>query len=68
MTIISNLLFNSVNFCVIVRFFIKLLKFDILFSTAVNAEVVAKPLILGILALILIIFVLRVLLVAKLVI
>ena len=68
MIIISNLLFISVNFCVIVRFFIKLLKFDILFSTAVNAEVVAKPLVLGISALILIIFVLRVLLVAKLVI
>ena len=39
---ISNVLFSFTNLCIIVRFL------D-LFSTAVNAELVAKPLILGIL-------------------
>ena len=47
---ISNFLFNFTNFCVIICFFLtKLLTSGILFSTAVNAEVVAKPSILGIL-------------------
>ena len=42
---ISNFLFKLTNFCVTT----KLLTLEILFSTAVNAEVVAKPIILGIL-------------------
>ena len=46
----------------------RLLTSGILFSTAVTAEVVAKPLILGVSVLILFIFVLRTVLVAKLVI
>ena len=46
----------------------RLLKFGILFSTAVNAEVFAKPLILGISVLTPFIFVLRIVLVPKLVI
>ena len=45
---------------------IRLLVLGILFSTAVNAEVVAKPLILGILALNSFNFVLKIVLVAKL--
>ena len=48
---ISNFLLNFPNFCAIVLllfFLTKLLTFGILFSTAVNAELVAKPLILGI--------------------
>ena len=45
-----------------------MLIFDILFSTAVNAEVVAKQLMLGISVLTSFIFVLRIVLVAKLVI
>ena len=50
MTMISNFLFNSINFCVIVSFFLtKLLTLGILSSTTVNAEIVAKPLMLGIL-------------------
>ena len=44
-----NLTFNVTNFCVIICFFTKLLKSGILFSTAVNAELVARPVILGIL-------------------
>ena len=43
---ITNFLFNFTYFCV---FFTKLLTSGILFSTAVNAELVAKPVILGIL-------------------
>ena len=46
----------------------RLLTFGILFSTAVNAEVVAKPLIPGTSALTSFIFVLRMVLVAKIVI
>ena len=47
---ISNFLFKFTNFCVIICFFLtKLLTLGILFSTAVNAEVVVKPSILGIL-------------------
>ena len=49
MILISNFLLNFTNFCVIVCFLTKLLTLGILFSTAVNAELVAKPLILGIL-------------------
>ena len=48
MIMITNLLFNFTNFCIIV-FLTKLLTIGILFSTAVNAELVAKPVILGIL-------------------
>ena len=50
MIMITNLLFNFSNFCVIVCsvFVTKLLTFGILFSTAVNAELVANPVILDI--------------------
>ena len=48
MIMISKFFFSSTNFCVVVYFFNKLPTSGILFSTAVNAEVVAKPLILGI--------------------
>ena len=44
-----NFTFNFTNFCVIVCFLTKLLTLGILFSTAVNAELGAKSLILGIL-------------------
>ena len=48
MIIINNFLFNFTNFCIIIWFFFtKLLTLGILFSTAVNAELVAKPLILN---------------------
>ena len=46
---ISSFYFNFTNFCVKISFFIKPLTSGILFSTGVNAEVVAKPLIIGIL-------------------
>ena len=50
MIMISNFLFNVSYFCIIIFFFLtKLLRLGILFSTAVNAALVAKPLILGIL-------------------
>ena len=49
MILISNFLFNICYFCVIVCFLTKLLTSGILFSTAVNAELVAKLAILGIL-------------------
>ena len=62
---VSNFFFNFINFCVIISF---LLTSVILFSTAVRAVVVAKLLILGILALTSFILALRVVLVAKLVI
>ena len=45
---IIDFTFDFTNFCVIVCFLIKLLTFNILSSTAVNAELVAKPLVLGI--------------------
>ena len=45
--IFFSILLNFVNFCV--SFLTKLLKLGILCSTAVNAEVVAKPLMLSIL-------------------
>ena len=65
---ISNCLFNFINFCVIVSFLTRLLTSAILFSTALRAVVVAKLVILGILALTSFILALRVVLVAKLVI
>ena len=46
---VSKFLFNFSNFCVIICFLTKRLILGILFSTAVNAASVAKPLILGIL-------------------
>ena len=46
MIMIKNFLFNFSNFCVTLGI---LPTFGILFSTAVNAIVVAKPVILGIL-------------------
>ena len=48
MIMIFNFTFNFTNFCVIACFLTKLLTLGILFSTAVNAELVAKPLMLGI--------------------
>ena len=51
MTMITNLLLNFTNFCIIIfSFFLtKLPTSGILFSTEVNAEDVPKPLILAIL-------------------
>ena len=50
MIIISNFHFNFFNFYVMIYFFLtKLLTLAILFSTAVSAEFVTKPVILGIL-------------------
>ena len=49
MIVISNFLFNFINFCVILVILAKLLTLDILFSTAVRAVVVAKLVISGIL-------------------
>ena len=49
MIMIIEFTFNFINFCVIVCFLTKLLTFGISCSIAVNAELVAKPLILGIL-------------------
>ena len=46
---ISNFLFSFTYFCVTICFLTKLLTSGILFSTAVDAELVAKPLIIGIL-------------------
>ena len=68
MTMISNFLFTFINFCVIVSFLTRLLTSGVLFSATVDAEVVAKPLILGISALTSFIVKLRAFLVAKLVI
>ena len=45
MMMISNFLFNFINFCAIVSFFTKLLTLGILFSTALRAVLVAKLLI-----------------------
>ena len=45
MMMISNVLFNFINFCAIVSFFTKLLTLGILFSTALRAVLVAKLLI-----------------------
>ena len=65
---ISNFLFNFINFCVIVSFLTKLLTLGILFSTAVRAVVVTKLVILGISPLTSFILALRVVLVVKFVI
>ena len=46
---ISKFLFNVTIFCKIICFLTKLLISGILFTTAVNAELVAKLLMLGIL-------------------
>ena len=48
MIMISNFLFNFIDFCVIVSFLTKLLTLGILFSTAVRTVVVAKLVMLGI--------------------
>ena len=67
---ISNFLFNFINFCVIFSFLTKLLTLGILFSTLVRPIVVGKlgiRYILGILPLSSFILALRVVLVAKLV-
>ena len=56
MIMISNFLFNFTNFYIIICFLTKLLIPDNLISTAVYAELVAKPLILGILLSISLIF------------
>ena len=44
---ISNFFFSFINFWIVVSFFNRLLTVGIFFSTEVNEEVVAKPLILG---------------------
>ena len=49
MIMISNFLFNILYFGAIFRFLTKSVTFGILFLTAVNAELVAKPVILDIL-------------------
>ena len=67
MIMIRNFLYSFINFCYII-FLAKLLKLDILFSTAVRALVVAKLVILEISPLTSFILVLREALVAKLVI
>ena len=59
MIMISKLLLDFSNFCAINCFLTKLLILGILFSTAVNAAFVAKPLILGILPSILVILALQ---------
>ena len=63
---ISKFFFDVTNPCIIIGFLIKLVILGILFFTAVNEEVVAKLVILGILFLTSLIFVLRIVLVAKL--
>ena len=62
---ITNLLFNFTNFCVIVYFLNKPLTLGILFLTVGSAELVAKPLILGILPSILVILELKSVFLAK---
>ena len=49
MIVIINYIFDFTNLCIVICGFTKLLTSGILFSTAVNAELVAKPLILGVL-------------------
>ena len=49
MIVIINYIFNFLNLCIVTVFFIKLLTSGILFSTAVNSELVAKPAMLCIL-------------------
>ena len=64
MTMISNFIFNFINFCVIVSFLTKLLTRGILFSTAVREVIMAKLVILGISPLTSFVLPLRVVLVA----
>ena len=64
---ISNFLFNFINFCVIVSFLAKLLTLGIFFSTGVKVVVVSRLIILSISPLTSFILALRVVLVAKLV-
>ena len=64
MTMISNFIFNFINFCVIVSFLTKLLTGGILFSTAVREVIMAKLVILDISLLISFVLPLRVVLVA----
>ena len=64
MTMISNFIFNFINFCVIVSFLTKLLTGGILFSTAVREVIMAKLVILDISPLISFVLPLRVVLVA----
>ena len=68
MIMISNFLFNFVNFCALVSFFTDVLTLGILFSTELRAVLAAKLVILGISPLTSFILALRVVLVAKLVI
>ena len=50
MIVIINFIFNFTNFCIVIYFFFaKLLTSGILFLIAVNAKLIAKPAILGIL-------------------
>ena len=51
MTMISDPLFNFINFCVVVSFLTKLSTLGILFSTPVRAVLLANLVILGILPL-----------------
>ena len=46
---IIDFIFNFTKICIVICFFTKLLTSGILFSTAVHPELVAKPVILGIL-------------------
>ena len=64
MTMISNFIFNFINFCVIVSFLTKLLTGGILFSTAVREVIMAKLVILDISPQISFVLPLRVVLVA----
>ena len=69
MITISNFLFNFINFCVIVGFFLtKLLTLGILFSTALRAVLVARLVILGISPLTSFTLALRVVLIAMIII
>ena len=49
MIMVSNFLFSFINFCVTVSFLINLIASGIMFSTVVNVEFAAKPVIPGIL-------------------
>ena len=64
MTMISNFIFNFINFCIIVSFLTKLLTGGTLFSTAVREVIMAKLVILDISPLISFVLTLRVVLVA----
>ena len=68
MIMISNFIFNFINFCVIASFLAKLLTLGIFFSTGVRVVVVSKLVILSISPLTSFILALRVVLIAKLVI